>query len=267
MLRATLQTVWPILLLLAGLDVVACIKPTESSALALHANSGDASHAKAAGVKSVSMSSGGAMQGLQSREAPPHAAHAMRREPLGANGAFAGGRLASDMVDLLANTDGSAPTNDEVVEACKEARAVLAARRASENSTIDMAVLLATANISAETLAAEADPCKALNDRLATAMAGHVIVAGRDEVPISTTTSPLTKEQEDIEKLVRFFVGTCCVVAFMMFGVFVVSIIIVKRKKKKKELPGQAPTGADNTAADAAGSRAESLAGSDPADF
>jgi len=216
-----------LLILLAGLDVVASIKPIT--------NSGP-SHANAADVETVALSSGGSFT-------------TMRREPLGSAHVATGdhrqivNKIVADLVNLVATRGDAAPTQSEVGEACKNARSLMAARRTSE----DVAVLAQAAapapaaapGISADTLAAEADPCKFVNDALANALDGHVIVddttgAVKIEVPATTTIGPDGEEIKQIEQALKIFVGCCGIVGFCMVFVFGITMYIVRHKHDGK---------------------------------
>jgi len=220
---------------LAGLDLSASIKRDDSPVSALSGNPGDRRPAPVPDILlTYELSSGGSVQRMQHEAARVSAASNMRRQPVGAVPVVA---VESGAQHRLAN-DLAKPSNEEVNKACQEARAMLEARNSSRSPTIDTAILIATGNISAETLAAEADPCKALDDKLGAPMEGHVIVitanhgGGQMEVPISTTPAPLSEEEKQIQRAMYIFLGSCLVVAVCMIGFFFATIYIVRHKKE-----------------------------------
>jgi len=217
--------------LLAGLDVAASLKP-DSATSALSANSGDESHKKSPAIKlTYALDAGGSVEQVQNGAAQA----TMRREPLGAMGG-AQHTLASDLVNLL--QDVREPNGHDIKKACTEARAMLAARHAAGSSTIDTAVLLAAGNISVETLAAEADPCKGLEDHLQAAMEGHVRVNQVDhviEVPANIKEGLLTNEEQLMKNAMRIFLGCCGGVGFFMLVAFFGTIYHMKFRKGSKK--------------------------------
>merc|ERR1719408_815527 len=109
---------------------------------------------------------------------------------------------------------------------------MLAARVKSREDVGLTNVLLATGNISAETLAAEADPCKALNDRLSNAMEGHTIVdknGHRIEVPLTTTVSPISEEEAQLKKAVTIFLSACGFVGVCMIAIFIMTLVMMNK--------------------------------------
>lgn len=148
-----------------------------------------------------------------------------------------GTRLSTDPVDLAASSSktfaGIDPDEEaeieDYAEACRQERARLSARLAAAAAASSS--LLKDANISAETQAAEDDPCKLLNDRIAKAMPGHVVVEApaivdangkKIEVPVATTASPEEETHSKAKKIAVVcslmvavaFVTVCCVGGF-----------------------------------------------------
>lgn len=273
---------------MAGLDSTASLKPSDSQA------------------KTVALSSGGSMQGLHGREghAEDEAAHIAARaalvrseqlEPAAAGSRLAndivdllvttrsqelnaaemkkgGVRLANDLADLLNKRDISDPASiDEVRKACSEAKALLAARVKSRHDGGLTNVLLATGNISAETLAAEADPCQALNDRLNNAMEGHTIVdknGHRIEVPLTDeTVSPLSEEEQQLKKAVTVFLSSCAFVGVCMIFIFIITLVMMNKKKKKAKEDAKARAEASQAEASAVDNTAVSAGNDDDPDF
>jgi len=226
---------------LAGLALSAPIKHDDSAVSALSTDPGDKGHTTDSDISlTYELSAGGSVHQIQQEVARVAAASNMRRQKLGAVPVVAvesgaQHRLANDLVNLLAD-----PNNEEVKKACKEARAMLDARKLLARSpTVDTAILIAR-NISAETLAAEADPCKALEDKLGAPMEGHVIVitaqhgGGKVEVPISdlTAPSPLSEEEEKMQRALYIFVGSCVLLGVCMIGTFAATVYTMTHKKE-----------------------------------
>lgn len=243
--------------MLTGLDLSVCIQHDGSSVSALSAGRGDRGHITNADILlTYELSPGGSVHQVQPEAAHVAAASAasnMRRQKLGAvtvvareSGTQNG--LANGLRSLLAG-----PNKEDVKKACKHARAMMAARRLlSRSPTIDTAMLIArhiARNISAETLAAEADPCAALEDKLGAPMEGHVIVispqhgGGKVEVPLETTPAPLTAEEQQMRRAFWIFIGGCISVGVCMIGIFAAAVYILNRNKIAAKLAAVAERG------------------------
>jgi len=82
-----------------------------------------------------------------------------------------------------------------------------------------------TGTVSAATLKAEEDPCKALNDAFSAAMPGHTIVRSpggeQNEVPGTTTLPPEVAAAKKWLEEQKFVIGAICAIAFLSFSAFV----------------------------------------------
>jgi len=207
----------------------------------------------------VALAAGGTMHSLQPDLASSVSSEVMRREP-SEQIQLPAPQVASTPVDLLAglkevakdspmDSDDAENTDPESAQrmACRTKLAALALRlRDGEAATSGtQGVLLSqstkevsagptdppsandgsTGTVSAATLKAEEDPCKALNDAFSAAMPGHTIVRSpggeQNEVPGTTTLPPEVAAAKKLLEEQKFVIGGICAIAFLSFSAFV----------------------------------------------